>query len=142
MRLTRQLDDALQLRLVDHLVGDEHVVDAGHHHDLGLPDRRARHADRGVTELPLCQLGSPVGFHMWADGLPGSSQQVRQRGDVGIEDVKVYHQRWCRQRRNHVSTWRAASVARTSAYIAPRFASGSKRRDTVTNCPTAEDTDG
>ena len=81
----RQPGDAGELRLVDHLVGDQHIVDAGGDHDLGLPHRRAGHAHRELAQLTLRQLRGAMGLHMRAHGLSGALQQLVHRVDVGVE---------------------------------------------------------
>ena len=141
-RMTRKLDDARELRRIDDLVGDQHVADAGRDHHLGLPHRGAGHAGRRPTQLTLRKLRCSMSLHVRSDGLASSTHQRRHGGDIGVEDVEIDHECGRRERRDHGLISRAPRRLRTAPYLAPHSASGSKRRDTATSFPTAEDTEG
>ena len=141
-RMARKLDDALELRRIDDLVGDQHVADSRRDHHLGLPHRGAGHAGRRPTQLTLRKLRCSVGLHVRSDGLASSTHQRRHGGDIGVEDVEIDHECGRRERRDHRLISRAPRRLRTAAYLAPRSVSGSKCRDTATSFPTAEDTEG
>ena len=136
-----QRHEAHDLGRIDHLVGDEDVVEAGLDHGLRFADRGTREARHRAAQLASRQFGGAMGLDVRSHGLARALQEGRHGRHVRLEDVEVDHERrrrqrrldqWCGQDdvRHALAAAARASLSRRSAYRAPRALSGSNRRET------------